>query len=208
MGWAMGRGAKLAGGSRRRKLPGLILMTDAVRLPDPLAAMASLAPGAAVILRHYEAPDRRALAGRLSAWCRARRILLLVAADTGLAAAVRAGGVHLPEYRIGAARGIRRRRPAWLITAAVHSAAALTRAQRAGVDAVLLSPVFATPSHPDARPLGVLRFAGLVRHCPLRVFALGGIGPRNVRRLKGTGAAGIAGISGVTSLRIRPRPAG
>ena len=201
----MGRGAKLAGGRRRRKLPGLIQMTDAARLPDPLAAAADMPRGSAVILRHYDAPDRRTLAGRLSAHCRARRILLLVSADAGLAAAVRAGGVHLPEHRIEAARGIRRRRPAWLITAAVHSAAAQRRAERAGVDAVLLSPVFATPSHPGARPLGVLRFAGLVRHCRLPVFALGGIGPRNVRRLNGTGAAGIAGISGVTSLRIPPR---
>lgn len=202
----MKRGAKLAGGGRRRKLPGLILMTDAARLPDPLAAAARLPPGAAVILRHYDAPDRRPLARRLAALCRARRVLLLVAADAGLAAGVRAAGVHLPEHRIGAAPGLRRRRPDWLITAAVHSAAALTRALRAGVDAALLSPVFATPSHPEARPLGVLRFAGLACRCALPVFALGGIGPRTARRLKGAGAAGIAGISGVTRPGIWPRP--
>lgn len=202
----MGRAGKLAGGGRRRKLPGLILMTDAVRLPDPLAAATSLAPGAAVILRHYDAPNRRALVRRLSALCRANRILLLVADDAGLAAHVRANGLHLPEYRIDAARGIRRRRPAWLITAAVHSAAALKRAERAGVDAALLSPVFATSSHPGVSPLGALRFARLVQSSRIPVFALGGIGPRNVRRLKGTGAAGIAGISNVTSLTTRPRP--
>ncbi|MBE0530944.1 MAG: hypothetical protein IH626_08955, partial [Rhodospirillales bacterium] len=39
------------------RLPLLILVTDEARLPDPAAAIRRLPPGAAVILRHYGAPD-------------------------------------------------------------------------------------------------------------------------------------------------------
>lgn len=178
-------------------LPPLILMTDARRLPDPRAAIRRLPRGGAVILRHYESPDRAALARNLAGLCRQRGIRLLIAGDWRLAAAVGAGGVHLPE---GMAR---RGRLAWgggvkpagfMVTAAAHSPAALWRAARAGADAALLSPVFATASHPGAAGIGVLRFAGWCRSAPLPVYALGGVSPRTARRLTGSGAAGLAAI--------------
>ena len=78
-------------------MPPLILMTDARRLPNPLAAIRRLASGSALILRHYEAPDRQELAKRLARECRRRGIRLLIAADWRLAAAVGADGIHLPE---------------------------------------------------------------------------------------------------------------
>jgi thiamine-phosphate pyrophosphorylase len=64
---------------------------------------------------------------------------------------------------------------------------------------VLLSPAFATASHPDARPLGAIGLAAIVRAARRRergtsVVALGGIAPSNVARLGGTGVAGIAAI--------------
>ena len=63
----------------------------------------------------------------------------------------------------------------WLVTAAVHSPAALRAAAAAGADAALLSPIFATASHPDVRTLGLQRFAALAQASPLPVYALGGI---------------------------------
>lgn len=179
-------------------LPRLILMTDEKRLADPRAAVGRLPRGAAVILRHYGVPDRAALARDLADLCRRRGLRLIVAGDWRLAAAIGAGGVHLPE---GLAR---RGPPAWgggqmkpsgfLVTAAAHSPAALWRAARAGADAALLSPVFATASHPGAAVLGPLRFARWCRAAPLAVYALGGITPSTARRLAGSGLAGIAGI--------------
>ena len=46
-------------------LPALILMTDEVRLPDPLAAVSALPKGSAVIVRHSDANARRTLAETL-----------------------------------------------------------------------------------------------------------------------------------------------
>ncbi len=179
-------------------LPELILMTDPDRRADPLAAATALPPGAAVILRHYQDPGRRDLAHDLAALCRRTGVVLIVAGDARLARAVGAGGLHLPEWQ--ARRGPHYwrawRRPDWLVTAAVHSPAALMNARRAGATAALLSPVFSSLSHPAReRPaLGPLRFTLLIRQSPLPVYALGGVDEARARRLKHSGAAGIAGI--------------
>jgi len=187
---------------RSRRLPPLILLTDDVRLPDPAAAVSRLRRGSAVILRHYNTPDRAALARTLARICRRRGLRLLIAGDWRLAAAVGADGVHLPEGLVrrgpGAWNAGLPRRPGFLVTAAAHSPAALFRAVRAGADAALLSPVFPTASHPGAPTLGVLRFALWCRSAPLPVYALGGVDTRTAPRLAGSGLAGLAGIGGWT----------
>ena len=58
----------------RSCVPPLILMTDAVRMPEPAPFVATLPAGSAVILRHYGSPDREELARRLVALCRRRRV--------------------------------------------------------------------------------------------------------------------------------------
>ena len=184
---------KQAAGSR---LPALVLMTDEARLADPLPAARALPAGSGVILRHYGAPERASLARRLAAIARRRGLVLLVGEDPALARRVGAHGVHLPERSIGRAGAVRWQRE-WLITAAAHSPAALRAAAAAGADAALLSPVFATASHPDVRALGPQRFAALARASPLPVYALGGVDGTRARLLQGSGAVGIAGIGGL-----------
>jgi len=187
---------------QRTALPRLILMTDEKRLPDPLPAIDALPAGSAVIFRHYDTPERAALAQEVVNHARARRVRVLVAGDPRLAVKVGADGLHLPEAmaqrgpgawrtwfpgRGGAGAG-------WLITAAAHSPAALRRAEAAGADAVLLSPVFPSQSHPDAAHLGNLRFRVLCASSRLPVYALGGVTKATARLLKDSGAAGLAGI--------------
>ena len=183
--------------ARRLKVPGLpplILMTDSRRLPDPVAAAAGLPRGSAVIARHRDGPALEALARALIGPCRRRGVRLLVSGDGRLAWSVGADGLHLPEAL--ARLGPIRRRSGWLVTAAAHSPAALARAADAGADAALLSPVYATASHPVRPPLGPLLFAAWCRESPLPVYALGGIGAGTARRLMVTNLAGFAGIGG------------
>lgn len=183
-------------------LPALILITDCARLPDPERQVRRLPRGSAVIVRDYGAPDRAALARRLAGICRARRLKLVIAGDARLAHAVRADGLHLPQALVTAAGHAWRRwrRPGFLVTAAAHDPRALAAAARCGVDAVLLSPVFATASHPGVPALGVVRFARLVRLSRLPVYALGGITASTAGRLAGSGIAGLAGISGIVGI--------
>ncbi|MFP6690036.1 MAG: thiamine phosphate synthase, partial [Alphaproteobacteria bacterium] len=83
----------------------------------------------------------------------------------------------------------------WLITVAAHSRAALHHAAMCGADAALLSPVFATESHPERRPLGPEGFNLLAARAALPVYALGGIDRHNAARLLCGRAAGIAAIA-------------
>ena len=177
--------------------PALLLVTDEARLPDPLAAVASLPPGSGVLLRHYGDQRRLALATAIAALARRRRLVLLVAGDWRLAARLGADGLHLPEGLarhgvLAPALGWWRRRHR-LLSVACHSPAALGRAARLKADAAILSPAFATASHVGAKPIGPLRFGLWARRAALPVIALGGVTRRTARQLPKT-AAGLAAI--------------
>ena len=188
----------------KRCLPDRWLVTDAARLPDPLAAAARLPRGAGILFRHYEWPttERLRLAQRLSALCRSRGLCFVVAGDARLALGCSADGLHLPQGLLGRAAGIARRHPRWLLTAAAHDAAAVAQAAKTGVDAVLISPVFPTASHPGATGLGPVRFAMLAdraRRSGLAVYALGGMNGVTVRRLSHIPKNGTAAIAGMAA---------
>ena len=192
--------ARCLNAPRHWRGPSVLLVTDAVRLPDPLPAMARLPAGGGVLLRHYHSPDRQDLARSVATLARRRRLVLLVAGDWRLAARLRADGLHLPEGLarhgvLAPALGWLRRRGG-LLSVACHSRSALGRAVRLGADAALLSPAFATRSHAGARPIGPVRFGLWSRKARLAVIALGGIDQRSARRLPRGSAAGLAAIGG------------
>jgi thiamine-phosphate pyrophosphorylase len=168
-----------------RRLPTLWLFTDAQRLADPRDAARRLPSRiAGIVYRHDSHPDRAALGRALARICRARRLVLVVAGDVRLAAALRAG-VHLRGGRWPAP--VRRRA---LVTSSAHGPADLRRARRAGATLAFLSPAFATASHPGAPALGAVRWTGWARTACLPVAALGGIDGRSLRRLRFCAAAG------------------
>ena len=82
-----------------------------------------------------------------------------------------------------------------LRSAPVHCYAEIRAAERNGAGLLFLSPVFPTRSHPEARPLGLARFAWLARRTPLPVIALGGMDERRGKRLASFGAYGWAGMT-------------
>ena len=176
--------------------PRLLLVTDPVRLPDPLTIMARLPPGSGVLLRPYGQPQ--CPVERIAALARQRRLILLVAGDWRLAARLGAQGLHLPEGLarhglLAPALGWRRRRKA-LLSMACHSLVALGRASRLGADAALLSPAFPTASHLGGKPIGPVRFGLWSGRARLPVLALGGVTSRTARRLPQGCATGLAAI--------------
>lgn len=178
----------------RSPLPPLVLMTDDDRLPDPLRAVRALPRGSMVIVRARQDERRRALARALRPLAQARGLFLLIAGDVALALALGADGVHLPESRIGEAAGLRAHHRL-LITSSAHSFASLRRA--AYVDALLLSPVFPTASHPGRPCLGPLRAGAIARVTAVPVYALGGVTADNAGRL--CGFSGIAAIGALAA---------
>lgn len=162
----------------------LVLFTDDSDR-DWLAAAQKLPQGSIVVLRGTQ---RAALLAGLHPL----PVRLLVADDPALAA--QADGLHLPERRAHEAAHWRMRYPDWIITASAHSLRALMTMRH--VDAAFLSPVFATTSHPGARPLGPLRAAMIAAHAQIPVYALGGVDTRNAGLLP----PAFSGIAAITAL--------
>ena len=74
--------------------------------------------------------------------------------------------------------------------------AQLARALQLGADFATLSPVMATTSHPEASPLGWMRFEALAEAAAMPVYALGGMAPEQLAQANMSGAQGVAGIRG------------
>lgn len=150
-----------------------------------------------MVFRAFGRPDAEAVGRRLAEVCAGCGLVLLVGADAELAARLGAAGLHLPERDLAAAPAARAQRPEWLITGAAHSAGALERAAKSGLDAALLSPVFASASPSAGAPLGVARFTELARAARLPVHALGGVSERTAPLLVNSGACGLATVGGL-----------
>lgn len=134
---------------------------------------------------------RRAL--QVSALCRRYGGRLLLTGEPALVEDCGAHGLHLVSRALMAAQ--RRPLPAdrW-VGASCHDAAELAHAHRLGLDFAVLSPVRATASHPERAPLGWRHFGALARGAGLPVFALGGVGPDDLRQARRYGAHGVAGV--------------
>lgn len=193
---ALWRASRTLGRPRtgRNPPPTLLFFTDPVRTPHPERVLAVLPRGAGIVFRAFGAADARDVGLGLARLARRRGVRLLIGADVGLAIALRADGVHLPERAVGRRGDILRLRKRFLVTAAAHSLVAIRRARLSGVDAVVVSAVFPSRSPSAGRPLGPLRFASLTRAAGLPVVALGGVNSTTARRLMRSGAAGFAAI--------------
>lgn len=168
---------------RHLALPRLWLLTDERQGEALWPALDRLPRGSGVVVRHYSLPieKRMELARRV-----ARRGLFVAFAgsdDEARRAGARAA------YGVGSF-GLPRLYP-------VHNLRELRRAHAARAALVLISPVFPTRSHPDARALGALRFAMLARRSNIPVVALGGMTARRYQRLRPLGAQGWAAIDGL-----------
>lgn len=167
-----------------QRLPDLWLMTDE-RLGDAIwPAMWALPRGSGVIFRDYATPldARRKRFARALAIARRRGLILLRAGDMAMRGEM---GVHNAR-----GRGLR--------TRSAHDRAELVAARRAGADAVLVSPVFATRSHPGVKSLGPVRLGLMLRGSTLPAVALGGMSPDRYRRLRALKLHGWAAIDGLT----------
>lgn len=181
-------------------LPPFVFVTDEKRTPDPKQYLTQLPPGSGVLLRHYSYPKRKELALSLRSLCHRLSLKLIIADDLQMAIDVRADGLHLPEYRLKLPSNDIlkwRRTNQVILTAATHSSHTAVKAGRLKVDAAFLSPIFRSASHPEAKPLGLMRFMRICNTTSFPIYALGGINDQSAKNLPGCGAAGIAAIGAV-----------
>lgn len=154
-----------------------------------------------VQLRDPEIPVRalRRFGAALRQATRAIGARLIVNDRVDLALLLEADGVHLGRrsMAVGEARSLLGA-GAWISTSA-HGIEDVVAAARAGADAALLSPIFASPGKgPPLGPeaLGEARGALMREGLSLVVFALGGVTSRNAALCFAAGADGVAAIRG------------
>jgi thiamine-phosphate diphosphorylase len=135
-------------------------------------------------------PEARPLLDALRAATAARGAYLFVNGRPELAREAGADGLHLPEGLARPTAGT------WTgpVSVAAHDAAGLDRARRERAAFALLSPLFATATHPGAPCLGPEAFRRLAADSPVPVLALGGVTPDNGRHALEAGAMGLACI--------------
>jgi thiamine-phosphate pyrophosphorylase len=121
------------------------------------------------------------------------RVLVNDRLDVALACG--AAGVHLPANGF-LPHSVKRICPAgFLVGVSTHSKLEAKAAVESGADFIVFGPVFSTPSKPGGRAVGIEALADAVTDIEIPIFALGGIGPDNVKAVARAGAAGVAGIS-------------
>jgi thiamine-phosphate pyrophosphorylase len=167
--------------------PSLWLISDARNDAVLEASLARLPRGSGFIYRHYhlEPTARRARFAALKRIARRHGHMVVLAGSA--AEARRWGAVGAYGSPVALARG-----PALPRLVSVHGLREIGQARRG--TAILLSPIFATVSHPGARPLGVQRFRALAGWAQAPVIALGGMNFRRARRLKWATWAAIDGL--------------
>lgn len=116
---------------------------------------------------------------------------LLLDRDADMATRVGAAGLHLPANALKTLSERPLPTDRWFAVSC-HDRDELKRAMDLGADFVTLSPVAATPSHPDTEPLGWKGFAQARDDLAIPVYALGGLDPADLERAQDHGAQGIA----------------
>lgn len=177
--------------ARNQSLPDLWLISDQRNDEALERSLRSLPRGSGLIYRHYH------LVG-LERWQRFRELRRIarsmdhrvVLADSALTATEwGADGVY------GAPRSLWPTRRGLLHLATAHNLHEVGLANRLGADAVLLSPVFPTRSHPGGKTLGPVRFRLLAKASQAPVIALGGMDREHAAALQWPRWAAIDGLS-------------
>lgn len=175
---------------RNHTLPNLWLLSDARNDARLEQALRSLPAGSGFVYRHYHlAPEPRreryAVLAQIARECGHRVVL---SGSAGEARAWGAHGLYGPARRIGPGDGRLR-------IATAHDARGIEAANAIGADAVTLSPVFPTRSHPDAPTLGPMRFRALAARARMPVIALGGMTAARAEELDWPRWAAIDGLA-------------
>lgn len=129
--------------------------------------------------------------------------LLIVNERVDVAVASTAAGVQLGEEALPVAAARQILGPEPLIGRSVHSTDGAAQAIAQGADFLVVGTMYATRSHPGARPAGPDLIRQIAQECPIPLIGIGGINATNLGEVLRAGAKGVAVI---TSILASPHP--
>jgi len=200
------RGSPAAGGTRAPADYRLYLVTDSGLSrgrSHALVVAAALRGGVTVVqYREKEGTTRQIVeeASRIRSLCADAGVPFIVNDRLDIALAVDADGLHVGQDDLPAAAARRLIGAGRILGVSAGSAEEALAAQAEGADYIGASPVFDTPTKPDAPPAvgveGLRRMAAAVR---VPVVGIGGMNAGNAGAVIAAGAAGVAVVSAIVS---------
>jgi 8-oxo-dGTP diphosphatase len=180
---------------RALRLPGFYVFTPPQISEYELErGIGNLPPGAWLRLRlpGHSSARYAAIARRAVDLCRARGLALMLDRDPELVLRLEAQGWHAPEsvWRSLSAPPQLQGRCFW---GSVHDVAGAAALRALGAEAAVIGNVGATASHPGRRALDWSEVGAAADVLP--VYAIGGLGVRDLSLARYHGAQGVAGIS-------------
>jgi thiamine-phosphate diphosphorylase len=152
--------------------------------------------------REKQASTRRMIdeAWELRDLCRGHGVPFIVNDRVDVALAVEADGVHVGQDDMPASLARRLIGHDKILGVSAENVEQALAAQAEGADYIGASPIFATPTKPDApQPIGVAVLLQMVRACSLPIIAIGGLNATNAGSMIRAGAAGVAVVSAIVS---------
>jgi thiamine-phosphate pyrophosphorylase len=139
-------------------------------------------------------------ASALCRLCRDAGVPFIVNDRIDVALAVDADGVHVGQDDMPAALARRLAGTGMILGVSAGGTEEAVRAEADGADYIGASPVFATPTKPDAPPpLGIEGLRGICRAVKIPVVAIGGMNAGNAAAMREAGAAGVAVVSAIVA---------
>ena len=176
----------------RTNIPRIWMMTDPRIGGGLLRAVQRMPMRSGVIFRHYDldAIARKALFQKIRRICRRRGHVLLLAGNRAKLGSWQADGWH----------GSSRNSDRGINSVSVHNVREIAQARRNRADIMLISPVYATRSHPGQPPLGPKQFLRLAALCgTAQRIALGGMTRQRAALFRATQIDGWAAIDAFVS---------
>jgi thiamine-phosphate pyrophosphorylase len=201
-------GSGITGGKSvlRREALVLYLVTDAglSRGRSHLSVVEAAIRGGATMVQYREksASTRRMIeeAGGIRGLCRAAGVPFIVNDRLDVALAVDADGLHVGQDDMPARTARRLIGGRRILGVSARSIEEALGAVADGADYIGASPVFSTPTKPDApAAIGIDGLRCMAAAVPIPVVAIGGISLGNAAAMINAGAAGVAVVSALVS---------
>ena len=181
-------------------LPQSYMIADLSVLGDHLLEKVKINLENGVSLIQFRAPSINkeqylAIADELCDLCHQKNARLILNGELDWFRNSSADGIHLNSQRLAALHNAGQRPvDGEIYSASCHTTEELEYANSLGVRTAIIGPVLQTPSHPQSRPLGWPQFSRLCTHANIPVYAIGGLGKKELQTAQVNGAHGIAGI--------------